>query len=39
MEAMKMEHTIKSAIDGEVKEVRYKEGQFIEPGALIVKLE
>jgi biotin carboxyl carrier protein len=23
MEAMKMEHTIKSAIDGEVKEIRY----------------
>ncbi|CAD8135164.1 unnamed protein product [Paramecium octaurelia] len=39
MEAMKMEHTIKAAIDGEVKEIRYKEGQFIEPGAMIVKLE
>ncbi|CAK83317.1 unnamed protein product (macronuclear) [Paramecium tetraurelia] len=39
MEAMKMEHTIKAAIDGEVKEIRYKEGQFIEAGAMIVKLE
>ncbi|CAD8047112.1 unnamed protein product [Paramecium primaurelia] len=39
MVTMKMQHTVKAAIDGEVKEVRYKEGEFIESGALIVKLE
>lgn len=39
MEAMKMEHTIKAVIDGKVAEVRFKEGQFVDAEALIVKLE
>ena len=34
-----MEHMIKSAIDGVVKEVRYKEGQFIEANQIVVLLE
>lgn len=37
-EAMKMEHTIRAAIDGEIKEIRFKEGQFVDPGALIIRI-
>lgn len=36
---MKMEHTIKASMDGKVKEVRYKNGEFIDPDSLIILLE
>lgn len=36
---MKMEHTIKAEIDGKVAEVRFEEGQFVDHGDLMVKLE
>lgn len=38
-EAMKMEHTIKASVDGVVKEIKYREGQFIEAGSVILKIE
>ena len=39
MEAMKMEHTVKASFDGTITEVRFKEGQFVGPGQIIIVLE
>jgi 3-methylcrotonyl-CoA carboxylase alpha subunit len=39
MEAMKMEHTIKANKDGVVLELHFKEGDFVEPGKSIMKIE
>ncbi|KAL4442833.1 hypothetical protein ABPG74_010722 [Tetrahymena malaccensis] len=39
LEAMKMEHVIKAKKDGVVKVVKYKDGEFVQAGKLIVELE
>ena len=36
---MKMEHTVKASFDGTITEVRFKEGQFVGPGQIIIVLE
>lgn len=39
LEAMKMEHQVKSKQDGKVKAVKFKEGDFCEANQLIIELE
>lgn len=39
MEAMKMEHTIKAAATGTIKQVFYKEGDLVDGGVDLVDLE
>ena len=39
IEAMKMEHRIKSPFAGSVKKIHVKEGEQVELGALLVELE
>lgn len=39
MEAMKMEHVIKSSIEGRVKTVFFKEGQSVQSDSLLVELD
>ncbi len=39
MEAMKMENEIQSKSDGIIKEIKYKEGESVEEGEVLVTLE
>ena len=39
LEAMKMELPIRAARNGVVKTVHYKEGELVQPGAVVVELE
>lgn len=39
LEAMKMEHSIKSPYDGIVKKIFYREGEQVDAGATLVLVE
>jgi 3-methylcrotonyl-CoA carboxylase alpha subunit len=39
LEAMKMEHLIKSGRDGKIKSILAKEGKFIDAGAILLEFE
>jgi biotin carboxyl carrier protein len=39
LEAMKMEHSIRSDTDGKVKKIHYQEGELVQGGVVLVELE
>jgi biotin carboxyl carrier protein len=39
MEAMKMEHTVKSSLDGVVGKINCKEGAFADAGKVLITIE
>lgn len=39
VEAMKMEHSLKAPFDGKVTQIHYKEGENLQPNAIILNVE